>query len=453
LSFYEDTTQVRWQLTLHLLVVKNLLSMIRKILLSCLLIQMGCIAFGQDTATTKVPAALKSMTPAQKLIANTGEDLLTGGNAGGSQTVISGYGQASYQRDFQYKNAKVDLDRVVLFVGHQFNNKIAFFSELEVADAGVEGGKPKGEVSMEQAYLKFSINPRQYFVAGLFLPRIGILNENHLPTNFNGVERPLVEQLVIPSTWRELGIGFYGQMSTLPISYSIGIINGLNASQFTHGTGIGDGKGEGQQASGNNLAATAAIKAFLGNFQLQVSGYAGGTISASKYSADSLGLSSGMLAAPIYLGEADIQYALGGFTAKVLGSYIAFPSAADINRAYANNTPSGMYGMYGEIGYNFFQGIKSKAFVNKQLIGFVRYEKLDLNAKIPENGIYDGTLKQSHLLAGFNFMPIQNICIKADVRISNTGTLNKALLINPPPVMRTYPENNQFLNIGIGYSF
>jgi hypothetical protein len=424
----------------------------KRLLLGLGLLQIGNIAIAQDEAEPKIKIQ-SGMTPAQQLIANTGEDLLTGGNTGHSQTVLSGYGQASYQRDFKYKNSTVNLDRVVLFVGHQFNNKIAFFSELEIADARVEGGKPKGEIGMEQAYLKFSLNPRQYFVAGLFIPRIGILNENHLPTNFNGTERPLVEQLVIPSTWRELGVGFYGQMSTLPIAYSIAVVNGLDASSFTHGTGIGDGKGGGQRSSGNNLAATAAVKAFVGNFQIQVSGYAGGTISSSSYVADSLRLTSGMLAAPIYLGEADVQYAANGFTAKILGTYISYTKASDINRTYANNTPSAMYGAYAEIGYNLFESIKSEKFEDKQLIAFARYEKLDLNAKIPENGIYDGTLKQSHFLLGLNYLPIPNITIKADVRLTNTGPFNKSLLINPPPVMREYPQNNSFLNIGIGYSF
>lgn len=421
-------------------------------LLGLCLLPLGYGAVAQDEAEPKIRIQ-KGMTPAQQLIANTGEDLLTGNNAGQAQTVLSGYGQASYMRDFKYKNATVNLDRVVLFVGHQFNNKIAFFSELEIADARIESGKPKGEVGMEQAYLKFSLNPRQYFVAGLFIPRIGILNENHLPTNFNGTERPLVEQLVIPSTWREVGVGFYGQMSTLPIAYSIAVVNGLDASSFTHGTGIGDGKGGGQRSSGNNLAATASVKAFAGNFQIQVSGYAGGTISASSYVADSLRIPSGMMAAPVYLGEADIQYAANGFTAKVLGSYISYPKASDINRTYANNTASAMYGAYAEIGYNLLETVKSGRFEDKQLIAFARYEKLDLNAKIPENGIYDGTLKQSHFLIGLNFLPIPNITIKADMRLTHTGPFNKSLLINPPPVMREYPQNNSFLNIGIGYSF
>ncbi len=148
-------------------------------------------------------------TPAQQQIL-TNEDSLASGAISFKKTVISGYGSASYQHDFNFQHSVATLDRAVLFVGHRFNDKISFFSELEIENAIVAGDKPDGEIAMEQAFLKFSFSPRHYIVAGLFIPRIGILNENHLPVNFNGVERPLVEQMVIPATWRELGIGFYG---------------------------------------------------------------------------------------------------------------------------------------------------------------------------------------------------------------------------------------------------
>jgi hypothetical protein len=411
------------------------------------------ILYAQEHEEQQKQKWQKGLTPTQQLLANTGEDLLEGGNADHAQTLISGYGQASFQRNFQYKNNTINLDRIVLFVGHQFNSKIAFFSELEIADARIEGRKAAGEIGMEQAYLKFSLNPRQYFVAGLFIPRIGILNESHLPINYNGTERPLVEQLIIPSTWRELGIGFYSQLSTLPISYSIAVVNGLNASTFVHGQGIGGGRGGGQKSSGNNLAATASIQAYLGNFQLQASGYMGGSISASSYEADSLGINSGVLAAPIYLGECNVQYAHKGWAAKVLGTYVSIPDASDLNRVYAKNTPNSMFGVYAELSYNIFENFKKPAYDNRQLVAFARYEKLDLNASIPTNGIYNGTLKQSHFLIGLNYLPMPNVVIKADVRLMSTGPFNKALYLNPPPVMRAYAENSTLLNIGIGYAF
>lgn len=407
----------------------------------------------QNANTNDAHAHSAAMTPAQKLVATTGEDLLSSNSGNDAQTVISGYGQASFQRNNQYQNNHVNLDRVVLFVGHQFNQKIALFTELEVEDAKLEAGDVLGTVGMEQAYLKFSLNPRQYFVAGLFLPRIGIINENHLPINFNGVERPLVEQFIIPSTWRETGVGFYSQMSTLPLSYSIALVNGLDAGTLTHGSGLQGGRGEGQMASANNIALTAAVNAYIGDFRFQVSGYAGGTVPLTKYQADSLKSVSGLFAAPIYLGEADIQYNKAGFSAKALGVYVAYPDADEINSLYANNSPESMYGAYVEVAYDIFHGFAKPAFDDKSLIAFARYERLNMNATIPDNGITDGTLDQSHVVLGFNYLPMHNVTIKADVRLSHTGPQNKALIINPPPVMFPYPQNNSFINVGVGYSF
>lgn len=393
------------------------------------------------------------MTRAQKMIASTGEDLLTGNNADEAQTVISGYGELSFHHDFQYNNSTATLDRGVIFLGHQFTNKIAFFSELEIENAKVEGGKLNGEIGFEQLFLKMSINPRQYFVAGLFLPRLGIINENHLPINYSGTERPLVEQLIIPTTWRELGIGFYGQMSAAPITYSIAVVNGLNAENFEHGTGLAEGRGEGQLVSMNNIAVTAALQAYLNNFRVQVSGYAGGTLPLTTYEADSLNAPKGPFAAPVYLGEADLQYFNHGFYGKLLGAYVAIPKANEINTLFANNTPSSMYGAYAEVGYNLLENTTSERWAGKQLVAFARVEKLNANNTIPSSGIVDGTLDQSHLVIGFNYLPIPNMVIKADVRFTHTGPQNKALFLNPPPVMKPYQQDNSFLNIGIGYSF
>ncbi|MCL6523688.1 MAG: hypothetical protein K6T34_03405 [Thermoflavifilum sp.] len=92
-----------------------------------------------------------------------------------SATVIGGYGEAAYQRDFDQGNSRLNLTRTVLFVGHQFTDRIAFFSEMELESAKVEGGDEGGEIAMEQAYLKFSgkRHPQNYWVGGLFIPRIG----------------------------------------------------------------------------------------------------------------------------------------------------------------------------------------------------------------------------------------------------------------------------------------
>ncbi len=389
------------------------------------------------------------ITPAQQLII-TNEDSLNAG-VSSSKTVLSGYGSAFYQRNTNQKTANITLERIVLFVGHQFNSKISVFTELEVENAKVAGGESGGEVSIEQAFLKFNLNSTQYIAAGLLLPRIGLLNENHLPINFFGVERPLVEQLVIPCTWRELGVGFYGRSKKLALNYSVAILNGLNASGFEHGSGIREGRYEGRNATANNLALTGAIQYFYKDFIFQLSGYAGGSNGLNKQSSDSLQLSSGMFGLPVYLGEADFRWSKNGWNAKAMGAFISIPDAYSINKAYANNISNTSYGAYAEIAYNLFEN-KTKL-LKQQLSVFSRFETMNLNNIIPSNAIYDGTINQQSLIIGFVYLPIPNVVIKTDVRLLHTGPQNADLIINPSPTAPAYQQNNSFINLGIGYSF
>jgi len=372
-------------------------------------------------------------------VARTSEDSLNNNSLSKSSTTIGGYGDAFYQRNNSLGTSKIDLERFVLFTGHKFNDQISFFSELEVEDAKVTGGQSGGEVSIEQAYLKFNLNANQYIVAGLFLPRIGILNDNY------------VEQFILPSTWRELGIGLYGNVNNLPINYSVGLINGLNSNDFVHGTGLIDGKAEGRNASANNLAVTAALQLNLPNFRAQVSGYYGGTVGESKRKADSLGLNSGIFGTPVAIGEGDIMYSKGGFSTRALATIVSIPDAANINAAFANNTPKTMYGAYLELAYDLLY-LNKKAH-EQQFIVFVRDERLDMNYKIPANGITDGTLDQNHIVAGFSYLPIKNVAIKADVRFIHTGNQNPALIINPNPAAVPYQINNNLVDLGVAFSF
>ena len=213
----------------------------------------------------------------------TGEDSLYAGLVSREQaTILSGYGEARYSLDTKRKNAETSLSRVVLFVGHKFNKKISLFTELELEDAlvigqsGDEAGIGKGGISMEQAFLKINIDPTTYIVAGLFIPRIGFINENHLPTTFNGVDRPFLEELIIPSTWREVGVGLYGGIKSIAgLNYSFSLTNGLNASGFSNGSGIRGGRQLGSAATGLGLGVSGSLLYYINDFRFQLSGYVG----------------------------------------------------------------------------------------------------------------------------------------------------------------------------------
>lgn len=383
----------------------------------------------------------------------TREDSLTAGLIrSNNTTVISGYGQLKFEYDFRNKTGTANLTRNVLFLGHKFNNNIYFFSEMELEDAKIVGGEPSGELSMEQLFLKFNINRDIYLQAGLFIPRIGIINENHLPTTFNGNDRPYVETFLIPATWREIGIGLYGKVRSVPgLNYSLAVMNGLNSSNFVNGTGIAEGKQEGSNATASNIAITGALLYYVKDWRFQTSGYYGGSAGLVKRQADSLQLDSGPFGTPVGLVEANAQYHKNGVSFRALASMVNIRDAFEINRAYANNTPSVMVGMYGELGYNFYHLINDRA--GKNLTLFVRQEFMDLNYKTPSNGIKNGTNRKNYTVVGITFQPVSGVVIKADYVLRKTDERNEDLIVTPFPQQLPYYTSNGFFNVGLGYSF
>jgi hypothetical protein len=283
----------------------------------------------------------------------------------------------------------------------------------------------------------------------LFIPRIGILNEDHLPTGYNGNERTMVETFIIPSTWRELGVGFYGSLNTLPVNYTIGLMNGLNSGEFENGSVIRHGRFEGSNASANNLALSGSIQVYKKGIKFQVSGYYGGSFGLNTRAADSLNLDNTTFGTPVALLEASIQYNFKGFSARALACIISIPDAMKINQAFANNTPENATGAYLEAGYNFLEKNAS----GKQFILFARYETLDMNSAIPDNGIENGALKQQHIITGINYLPVKQVAVKADMRFMMTDEFNPALVVNPNPFAPVYQTTNTFFNLGIGFSF
>jgi hypothetical protein len=363
-----------------------------------------------------------------------------------TSTVISGYGQLTYTKNLRTKEGNANLDRAVLFVGHEFSNKISFFSELEVEDAKVEpSGGPGGEVAMEQCFLKFDMNRNMYLVAGLFTPRIGIINENHLPNTFNGAERPLVEEMVIPATWREIGVGLYGNFPALPgLNYTLALVNGLDASQFSAEDGIREGRFEGRNASARNLAVTGSLLYYYGPIRIQASSYYGGANGNNDSISNSYHLNTGPFGTPVLLNEIDAQYRGKRLTLKALATSVSIQDAGKLNDAFDHNVPSSFGGGYFEAGYNLLNPAKT----DRQLILFGRYEHIDMNMTEPANGIKNNALNQDYFICGLTYLPIGSVAIKADFRYSKTGDFNPNL-----PGATGYDKIGQLVHLGVAYSF
>ena len=173
--------------------------------------------------------------------------LATGGPvAAQERTTIGGYGELHYTNPTGSATpGEVNVKRFVLYLAHTFDERITFRSELEVEDAKIEGGEDGGEVALEQAYLDYRASPALTVRAGLVLVPIGIINETHEPPTFNGVARPALEQDLLPTTWREIGIGAVGAIpGGAGLNYRVYLTNGLRADGFAGARGIRAGARE-----------------------------------------------------------------------------------------------------------------------------------------------------------------------------------------------------------------
>ena len=229
-----------------------------------------------------------------------------------SRTSIGGYGELHYNNlsadDPSRDVEEIDFHRFVLFVGHEFNDRISFFSELEVEHSLAGDGKP-GEVELEQAYINFALNDNLAAQGGLFLLPVGILNETHEPPTFYGVERNDVESIIIPSTWWEAGGGLSGNLAN-GLSWNAALHSGL-AMPTSGGSAF-------RVRSGRQKVAEAFASDFASTFRLRYTGIPGLELSASyQYQSDPSqvagdGLDSGRLI------SAHAIYQLGRFSLRAL---------------------------------------------------------------------------------------------------------------------------------------
>ena len=138
-----------------------------------------------------------------------------------------GYGEIYYTHPIHDSSlTEFDLARAVFGIGYRFDDRTVFNSEFEIEHA-VASADDAGEFEVEQFYVDHQFADWGSVKAGLFLMPFGLLNEHHEPTNYYGVQRNFVETLIIPSTWREGGVGIHGTTSA-GLSWDLGLTTGVN---------------------------------------------------------------------------------------------------------------------------------------------------------------------------------------------------------------------------------
>ena len=192
--------------------------------------------------------SVHGLGPAASKVYGIGRGLSLGGYAEGVYTNQIGDADGNGE-------ATADMLRMVLYTGYKFTDNLVFNTELEFEHAGTGGG---GDVSVEFAALDYLVHPALNFRGGLVLVPMGFVNEVHEPPFFFGTQRPSPEQAIIPSTWRENGVGVYGKLGEGRLQYRAYAVNGFDASGFTS-SGLRGGRQKGSRAKANDLAVVGRI--------------------------------------------------------------------------------------------------------------------------------------------------------------------------------------------------
>ena len=332
--------------------------------------------------------------------------------ASGPKTVIGGYGEVNYNRPTKNASAaQADVRRVVLGISHRFDDRTKLVTEFEWEHA-VTSATDRGEVAIEQAYIEREFGHGLRAKAGLFLIPAGLLNTNHEPTAFYGVERNFVETAIIPSTWREAGLGLSSTLDN-GLTWDLGVTTGFDLTKWDAKSAdgrespLGSIHQEGAQAKSRNLALHAAL-----NWRGVPGLLVGGSVFSGKAghgTADFAGNN-----ARVSLWDLHARYTPGPWDLSALYARGTISNADALNQASIGNPnpiPSSFAGWYAQAAYRAWQA------GDYTLLPFVRYERFNTAqrfAGLPQ-GLEAATGPNERVVTvGANLRIGEGVVLKAD---------------------------------------
>ena len=351
---------------------------------------------GQKDNAEKVEAAVEVAEESQKSAA--------GAASWTENTQIGGYGELHYNNLDSKK--EIDFHRFVLFFGHQFNDRLRFWSELELEHT-VSGDDRNGDVQLEQAYVEYDLTANQHVKGGIFLLPVGILNQTHEPPTFYGVERNPVERNIIPTTWWAGGIELNGEIAP-GWSYDIGVHEGLETSAGSN-YAVRSGRQKTSEANANDLASTGRIK---------WTGMPGIELAATVQYQSDVTQGEDPDAGHAWLFETHADIRRGPFGLRAL--YARWDLDGDGPEAVGADEQEGFY-------------IEPSYRITPKWGVFARYNQWDNQAG---DGNSDSEKKQVN--TGVNFWPHPDVVLKADLQQQDNEGNSK---------------NDNGWNLGVGYQF
>jgi hypothetical protein len=355
---------------------------------------------------------------------------------------LFGYGELNFSRlKNNMASSEATARRAVLGFGYRFSERTRFAAELEVEHA-VVSAQDSGEVAFEQLYVEHDIRDGLSAKMGLFLLPVGYMNETHEPTRYYGVNRNLVETAIIPSTWREIGVGFRGIQDS-GLRWDAGVVTSFdltkwpNNSDETKESPLGAIHQEGQKAKAASLGYYGALN-FDGVPGMNFGGslFQGG-IGQKQSVVASTGAYMPSPDASVTLAELHTKWQVGSWDLSALAAQGWFHDVSAFNSATSSNgfnnpVPNQFRGWYAQAAYRLWRS------GDESLVPFTRYEHVNTAVSYP--GIFSG----------------QVVSTGPDNKVWTTGA---SYYLHPQVVLKMdlqrYQNNRDLdrFNMGIGFHY
>lgn len=335
--------------------------------------------------------------------------------------VFGGYGQVDYAKQFaegRTMNSFLDVSRLILSMGYNFSQKTSFFTEIEFEHVK--------ELYVEQAFINHSFNDFLNLRAGLLLVPMGIINEYHEPTTFNGVNRPSVDNIIVPTTWREIGLGFTGRFQEQAIKYQVYLLNGFLGYDGAKGLLSGekflrDARQKGARSIMTSPDLSVRIDYYgLTGLKIGLSGYFGKSESALFKNLD-LSNSSAVARADssvtgLVMGGLDARYNTGGLALR--GEFIisTLSNTEQYNKLSGKDAGKMITGSYAEIAYNIFFRSGSK----QSITPFFRYEHYNTHFRVEPGLTKQDKYNMNEYVFGIGWKPAPGAVLKVDMQLAKS---------------------------------
>ena len=320
--------------------------------------------------------------------------------AGYGEMLLENYADVNQGGSPTNKTTQFDYLRAILYAGYRFNDKFLFNSEIEVEHAK--------EIFVEFAYVDYQATENFGLRGGMLLVPMGLVNEFHEPTVFIGAERPVTENRIIPSTWRENGGGFYGAFDQ--VSFRAYFINGFNGSAFSSG-GLRGGRQKGGKAKSTSMAFTG---------RLDVTPTPGVFFGASFYTGDSgqgeIAVDGTEYGIGTTIFDVHGQAQVRGVDVRALFARASLSDAARLNQALGKSGSSGvgegLQGAYVQFGYDLLSQVPGAGGVG--LTPYVRYEQVDTQHRMPSGFERSLSTDNTYFTVGIELKPNPGVVLKVD---------------------------------------